>query len=168
MSHNMESKIHPRMDPNDESTVRHSQQHTNKENPGETKSPNLISMREAIKCLTSAVQCMEQNLMITTCMDKTKVDFIEVELDPSSSSQSDSHEAAADVISTGIKKLGKAIHRIVVRHSARVWLPFLPGHSYWVLPSNNNGIMRHPQILIEVVGNLTTVAETNRGRRWIS
>ncbi|KAL2479886.1 Uncharacterized protein Adt_32852 [Abeliophyllum distichum] len=96
------------------------------------------------------------------------VDFIEVELDPSSSSQSDSHEAAADVISTGIKKLGKAIHRIVVRYSARDWLPFLPGHSYWVLPSNSNGIMRHPQSLIEVVGNLTTVAETNRGRRWIS
>ncbi|KAL2514535.1 uncharacterized protein Fot_28506 [Forsythia ovata] len=64
-----------------------------------------------------------------------------VELDPSSSSQSDSHEAAAEVISAGIKKLEKAIHRIVVRRSAPYWLLFLPGHSYWVPPSNSNGIM---------------------------
>ncbi|KAL2462962.1 hypothetical protein Fot_54199 [Forsythia ovata] len=86
-----------------------------------------------------------------------------VELDPPSSSQSNSHEAAAEVISAGIKKLKKAIHRIVVHRSAPDWLPFLPGHSYWVPPSNSNGIMRHPQSLIEVVGNLTMVAETNQG-----
>ncbi|KAL2549697.1 uncharacterized protein Fot_11227 [Forsythia ovata] len=69
----------------------------------------------------------------------------------------------AEVISAGIMKLEKAIHRIVVRCSALDWLPFLPGHFYWVPPSNINGIMRHPQSLIEVVGNLTTVVEMNRG-----
>ncbi|KAL2549044.1 uncharacterized protein Fot_10574 [Forsythia ovata] len=90
------------------------------------------------------------------------VELIEVELDPSSSSQSGSHEASVEVISTGIKKLEKAIHRIIVCRSTPDWLPFLPGHSYWVPPSNSNGIMRHPQSLIEVVGNLTTVAEMNR------
>ncbi|KAL2501017.1 uncharacterized protein Fot_34865 [Forsythia ovata] len=91
------------------------------------------------------------------------VEFIEVELDPSSSSQSDSHEASTEVINAEIKKLEKAIHRIVVRRSAPDWFPFLPRHSYWVPPSNSNGIMRHPQSLIEVVENLTTVAETNQG-----
>ncbi|KAL2520126.1 TATA-binding protein-associated factor BTAF1 [Forsythia ovata] len=56
-----------------------------------------------------------------------------VELDPSSSSQSDSHEAATEVISARIKKLEKAIHRIVVCRSAPDWLPFSPRHSYWSL-----------------------------------
>ncbi|KAL2542300.1 Uncharacterized protein Adt_03278 [Abeliophyllum distichum] len=37
------------------------------------------------------------------------VEFIKVELDPSSSSQSDSQEAAAEVISAEIKKLEKAL-----------------------------------------------------------
>ncbi|KAL2549541.1 Teosinte branched 1 cycloidea and PCF transcription factor 4 [Forsythia ovata] len=46
------------------------------------------------------------------------VEFIKVELDPSSSSQSDSHKAAAEVISAEIKKLEKAIHRIVMDPSA--------------------------------------------------
>ncbi|KAL2506267.1 Cellulase [Abeliophyllum distichum] len=91
----------------------------------------------------------------------SNVEFIEVELDLSSSSQSDSHEVVADVISAIIKKLEKVIHRIVVRRSVPDSLPFLPDHSYWVPPSNSNGIMRHPQSLIKVVGNLTTVAETN-------
>ncbi|KAL2490046.1 Histidine kinase 5 [Forsythia ovata] len=76
---------------------------------------------------------------------------------------SESHEAAAEVISTEIKKLEKAIHRIVVRRSTPDCLLFLPSHSHGVPPSNINGIMCHSQSLIEVVGNLTTVAETNRG-----
>ncbi|KAL2456901.1 Uncharacterized protein Fot_56611 [Forsythia ovata] len=48
---------------------------------------------------------------------RLEVEFIEVELDPSSSSQSNSHEAAAEIISAGIKKLEKAIHEIVVCRS---------------------------------------------------
>ncbi|CAA2993304.1 Hypothetical predicted protein [Olea europaea subsp. europaea] len=64
-------------------------------------------------------------------------------------------------MSAGIKKLEEAMHRIVVRRSAPNWLPFLPGYSYWVPPSNSNGIMRHPQGLIEVVGKLAMEAVPN-------
>ncbi|CAI9766017.1 unnamed protein product [Fraxinus pennsylvanica] len=88
---------------------------------------------------------------------KTEVELIEVEVD-----QSSSHEAAAEVISAGIKRLEEAIHRIVVRRSAPDWLPFLPGYSYWVPPSNSNRIMRHPQGFIEVVENLATEGVPNR------
>ncbi|KAL2534476.1 hypothetical protein Adt_07827 [Abeliophyllum distichum] len=119
-----------------------------------TRAP--LHTRSTPRALITHRHCSDQS-------GKTQVEFIEVELDSSSSSQSDSHEAAAEVISAGFKKLEEAIHRIIVRRSAPDWLPFLPGHSYWVPPSNSNGIMRHPQGLIEVVGNLTTVAETNRG-----
>ncbi|KAL2501367.1 DNA-binding storekeeper protein-relatedtranscriptional regulator [Forsythia ovata] len=56
---------------------------------------------------------------------------LQVELDPSSSSQSDSHKAAAEVISAGIKKLEKAIHRIVVHCSVPDWLLFLPNGQGW-------------------------------------
>ncbi|CAA3021814.1 Hypothetical predicted protein [Olea europaea subsp. europaea] len=90
---------------------------------------------------------------------KTEVEFIEVEVD-----QSSSQEAASEVISSGIKRLEEAIHRIVVRRSAPDWLPFLPGYSYWVPPPNSNGIIRHPQGLIEVVENLATVGILNRGK----
>lgn len=59
--------------------------------------------------------------------------LIEAEID-SSSSPSDSTEAATEVINFGIKKLEDAIHSIIVRRSAPDWLPFLPGYSYWVPP----------------------------------
>ncbi|KAL2494347.1 actin-related protein 9 [Forsythia ovata] len=65
------------------------------------------------------------------CASAIEPEFIEVELDPSSSSQFDSYEVAAEVISAGIKKLEKVIHRIVVRRSAPDWLPFLPNMQGW-------------------------------------
>ncbi|KAL1549528.1 hypothetical protein AAHA92_17626 [Salvia divinorum] len=51
--------------------------------------------------------------------------LIELDLDPASPSQ------------PGIKGLEDAIHSIIVRRAAPDWLPFLPGHSYWV-PSTRN------------------------------
>ncbi|KAL6508444.1 hypothetical protein OROHE_021577 [Orobanche hederae] len=60
-----------------------------------------------------------------------------VEIDQVSSSQIDSTEAAAEVITLGIKKLEDAIHSIIVRRSAPDWLPFLPGFSYWVPPRHS-------------------------------
>ncbi|XP_047958187.1 uncharacterized protein LOC125203786 isoform X2 [Salvia hispanica] len=46
--------------------------------------------------------------------------LIELDLDTASPSQ------------PSIKSLGDAIHSIIVRRAAPDWLPFLPGHSYWV------------------------------------
>ncbi|KAL2529417.1 Uncharacterized protein Fot_22018 [Forsythia ovata] len=77
-----------------------------------------------------------------------KVEFIEVELDPSSSSQSDSHEAAVEVISAGIKKLDMAIHRIVDRRSAPVThLQFVLG---WTHP---------PSLLLIIANNRSTILQ---------
>ncbi|KAL6496375.1 hypothetical protein OROGR_029633 [Orobanche gracilis] len=73
------------------------------------------------------------------CSSKTRgPQIIEVvEIDQVSSSQIDSTEAAAEVITIGIKKLEDAIHSIIVRRSAPDWLPFLPGFSYWVPPRHS-------------------------------
>ncbi|XP_042054733.1 uncharacterized protein LOC121799432 [Salvia splendens] len=55
-----------------------------------------------------------------------RAQLIEVDLD------SDSPDPEA--VSLGVKRLQDAIHSIIVRRAAPYWLPFLPGHSYWVPP----------------------------------
>ncbi|XP_042054159.1 uncharacterized protein LOC121798944 [Salvia splendens] len=52
--------------------------------------------------------------------------LIELDIDAASPSQ------------PGIKSLEDAIHSIIVRRAAPDWLPFLPGHSYWVPSSRNS------------------------------
>ncbi|XP_047977314.1 uncharacterized protein LOC125219385 [Salvia hispanica] len=46
----------------------------------------------------------------------------------------DSDSPDPDAVSLGVKRLQDAIHSIIVRRAAPDWLPFLPGHSYWVPP----------------------------------
>ncbi|KAK4414859.1 hypothetical protein Salat_2592900 [Sesamum alatum] len=90
--------------------------------------------------------------------------LIEVDLDAASSSQPDSPEASAEVITLGIKKLEEAIHSIIVRRAAPDWLPFLPGYSYWV-PPRATSMRNHPAgSMIEVIGKLTA-SGTTRNRR---
>ncbi|KAI3443419.1 hypothetical protein Pfo_000084 [Paulownia fortunei] len=90
--------------------------------------------------------------------------LIEVDLDPASASQPDSPEAAAEVITVGIKKLEEAIHSIIVRRAAPDWLPFLPGYSYWV-PPRAASMRNHPAgSMIEVIGKLKSSGAT-RNRR---
>ncbi|KAL0410278.1 UNVERIFIED_CONTAM: hypothetical protein Slati_3617500 [Sesamum latifolium] len=90
--------------------------------------------------------------------------LIEVDLDAASSSQPDSTEASAEVITVGIKKLEEAIHSIIVRRAAPDWLPFLPGYSYWV-PPRATSMRNHPAgSMIEVIGKLTA-SGTTRNRR---
>ncbi|KAK6126558.1 hypothetical protein DH2020_039701 [Rehmannia glutinosa] len=92
--------------------------------------------------------------------------IIEVEIDQASSSQTDSPEAAAEVITLGIKKLEDAIHSIVVRRSAPDWLPFLPGYSYWVPPraSAMRGVQHPVGSMIDVIGKLSASGvKRNRG-----
>ncbi|KAL1545964.1 hypothetical protein AAHA92_22629 [Salvia divinorum] len=55
--------------------------------------------------------------------------LIEVDLDSDSPDPS-----ASEAVSLGVKRLQDAIHSIIVRRAAPDWLPFLPGHSYWVPP----------------------------------
>ncbi|KAI3447327.1 hypothetical protein Pfo_003992 [Paulownia fortunei] len=84
-----------------------------------------------------------------------RAELIEVEVDQASSSQTDSPEAAAEVLTLGIKKLEDAIHGIIVRRAAPDWLPFLPGYSYWVPPRASTMRAHHPAgSMIEVIGNL--------------
>ncbi|CAA0842199.1 Unknown protein [Striga hermonthica] len=76
-------------------------------------------------------------------------------------SPTDSPEAAAEVITLGMKKLEDAIHSIIVRRSAPDWLPFLPGSSYWVPPRSSSlragrADLHHPaRSLVDVIGKLS-------------
>ncbi|GFP84368.1 hypothetical protein PHJA_000580600 [Phtheirospermum japonicum] len=90
--------------------------------------------------------------------------LIELDLESSSSSQPDSPEAAAELINVGIKRIEEAIHSILVRRAAPDWLPFLPGHSYWV-PPRGSSMRGHPASnMIEVIGRLASDGATrNRG-----
>ncbi|PIN17040.1 hypothetical protein CDL12_10296 [Handroanthus impetiginosus] len=88
--------------------------------------------------------------------------LIEVEIDPSSS-QVDSPEATAEVITIGIKKLEDAIHNIAVRRAAPDWLPFLPGYSYWVPPRASAIRAHHPDSMIELIGKLTSSGAARNG-----
>ncbi|KAG8373964.1 hypothetical protein BUALT_Bualt11G0080800 [Buddleja alternifolia] len=89
--------------------------------------------------------------------------LIEVEIDQASSSPSDSSEAAADVITFGIKRLEDAIHRIIVRRAAPDWLPFRPGYSYWV-PPRASAVRDHSAgSMIEVLGNLSSAGMAMNG-----
>lgn len=92
--------------------------------------------------------------------NKTHAQFIEVDLDAASSSQPDSPEASAEVITLGIKKLEDAIHSIIVRRAAPDWLPFLPGSSYWV-PPRGTSVRDHPAgSMIDVIGKLSSYRAT--------
>ncbi|KAL1568180.1 hypothetical protein AAHA92_03580 [Salvia divinorum] len=81
--------------------------------------------------------------------------------------QPDSPEAAAEVIAFGIRKLEDAIHSIIVRRAAPDWLPFLPGHSYWVPPrasaSASFGAGEPGGSMIEAIGRLAS-SEIGRNR----
>ncbi|KAL3644177.1 hypothetical protein CASFOL_012109 [Castilleja foliolosa] len=99
------------------------------------------------------------------CSSKTnQAQLIEIDLESSSSSQPDSPEAAAEIISVGIKRIEEAIHNILVRRAAPDWLPFLPGHSYWI-PPRAESMRSHPaSSMIEVIGKLAPDgAARNRG-----
>ncbi|KAL7137078.1 hypothetical protein ABFS83_10G070100 [Erythranthe nasuta] len=90
--------------------------------------------------------------------------LIEVDLDGASSSQSDSPESSAEVITLGIKKLEDAIHSIIVRRAAPDWLPFLPGYSYWV-PPRGTSMRNHPAgSMIEVIEKLNSSRDTRNQR----
>ncbi|KAK6147438.1 hypothetical protein DH2020_018350 [Rehmannia glutinosa] len=82
--------------------------------------------------------------------------LVEVDLDSASSSHPDSPEAAAEVITVGIKKLEDAIHSIIVRRAAPDWLPFLPGYSYWVPPRATSMRNHSASNMIEVIGKLAS------------
>ncbi|KAK6139808.1 hypothetical protein DH2020_026484 [Rehmannia glutinosa] len=89
--------------------------------------------------------------------------LVEVDLDSASSSHPDSPDAAAEVITVGIKKLEDAIHSIIVRRAAPDWLPFLPGYSYWVPPRAASMRNHSASNMIEVIGKLaSTGAMRNR------
>ncbi|KAL6507844.1 hypothetical protein OROGR_024039 [Orobanche gracilis] len=89
--------------------------------------------------------------------------LIELDLESASSSQTDSPEAAAEVIRVGIKKLEEAIHSIIVRRAAPGWLPFLPGYSYWV-PSHATSMRSHSASnMIELVRNLASPEAMRNG-----
>ncbi|XP_010548644.1 PREDICTED: uncharacterized protein LOC104820007 [Tarenaya hassleriana] len=60
----------------------------------------------------------------------SKPQFVEIDLDSSSQS-----EARAEFI----KKLNDMFRRIIVHKSTPDWLPFIPGSSFWVPPSQNAG-----------------------------
>ncbi|EYU38748.1 hypothetical protein MIMGU_mgv1a014393mg [Erythranthe guttata] len=86
-----------------------------------------------------------------------RAQLIEVDVDQASSSQTDSPEAAAEVITLGIKKLDDAIHSIIVRRSAPDWLPFLPGYSFWVPPRTSPMRPNHPSgSMIDIIGRLAS------------
>ncbi|XP_057778846.1 uncharacterized protein LOC130997526 [Salvia miltiorrhiza] len=91
--------------------------------------------------------------------------LIELDLDAASSSQPDSPEpAASDVVAFGIKKLEEAIHSLIVRRAAPDWLPFLPGHSYWV-PPRSASTRNHPTAgMIEALDKLTSSDPTRNHR----
>ncbi|XP_073155908.1 uncharacterized protein [Henckelia pumila] len=88
------------------------------------------------------------------------VQLIELDLEASSSSQPDASEAAAEVITLGIKKLEDAIHSIMVRRAAPDWLPFLPGYSYWVPPRATAMRGHSAGSVIEALGNISPSGET--------
>ncbi|KAG8376384.1 hypothetical protein BUALT_Bualt09G0057900 [Buddleja alternifolia] len=91
--------------------------------------------------------------------------LLEVDLDSASSSPSDSPEAAAEIITVGIKKLEDAIHSIIVRRAAPDWLPFLPGYSYWV-PPRPKSVRSNPGSMIDVIGKLASSGPAARNRRF--
>ncbi|GFQ06358.1 hypothetical protein PHJA_002779800 [Phtheirospermum japonicum] len=92
-------------------------------------------------------------------------------IDQASSSSADpGGEAAAEIISLGIKRIENAIHNIIVRRSAPDWLPFLPGSSYWVPPRasamRRSGAVsqHHAKSMIDVVGKLAALrVKRNQG-----
>ncbi|CAA0818736.1 Unknown protein [Striga hermonthica] len=90
-----------------------------------------------------------------------RAQLIEVDLE---SSPSESPEAAVEVITSGIRKLEEAIHTIIVRRAAPDWLPFLPGHSYWVPPRATSMRSHSAGSVIEVLGKLASL-DPARGRR---
>lgn len=61
--------------------------------------------------------------------------LIELELDLDAASP-DSPDP--DVAAFTIRAFEEALHTIIVRRAAPDWLPFLPGHSYWVPPRARN------------------------------
>ncbi|XP_075488940.1 uncharacterized protein LOC142527846 [Primulina tabacum] len=84
------------------------------------------------------------------------VQLIELDLDASSSSQPDTPETAAEVITLGIKKLEDAIHSIMVRRAAPDWLPFLPGYSYWIPPRGTSMRGHSAGSVIEALGKISS------------
>ncbi|GFQ08456.1 hypothetical protein PHJA_002989600 [Phtheirospermum japonicum] len=86
------------------------------------------------------------------------------EIDQASSSSADpGGEAAAEIITLGIKRIEDAIHNIIVCRSAPDWLPFLPGSSYWI-PSRASAVRRsgaasqhRAESMIDVVGKLVAL-----------
>ncbi|KAJ8770593.1 hypothetical protein K2173_018084 [Erythroxylum novogranatense] len=55
-----------------------------------------------------------------------------------------------------VRKLEDVIHRIMVRRSAPDWLPFLPGHSYWVPPPRSaSGSLGIAQLLEKLANPLS-------------
>uniref|UniRef100_A0A0E0DI13 Uncharacterized protein n=1 Tax=Oryza meridionalis TaxID=40149 RepID=A0A0E0DI13_9ORYZ len=76
----------------------------------------------------------------------SKVEFIEIDLSsedaPSSSSSSSSGVEGGGCFGPremGMRRLEDAIHGVLVRRAAPVWLPFVPGGSYWV-PEMRRGV----------------------------
>ncbi|KZV48499.1 hypothetical protein F511_08398 [Dorcoceras hygrometricum] len=92
------------------------------------------------------------------------VSLIELDLDASSSSQPDTPEAVAEVITLGIRKLEDAIHSIMVRRAAPDWLPFLPGYSYWVPPRGTSMRDHSAGSVLEALGNISSSGGTKNVR----
>ncbi|KAJ8759985.1 hypothetical protein K2173_010841 [Erythroxylum novogranatense] len=70
-----------------------------------------------------------------------------------------------------LSKLEDVIHRIIVRRSAPGWLPFLPGHSYWVPPPRSASRSLGIAQLIEKLANPMSPEEslsTTTVRGWPS